>query len=283
MIRLTAQDTVLDINPELAASMWRFTDKGRDVLRPTPDGSTDTLDTGNFPLVPWCNRIRDGAFVFEGHKVKLPPNFGDSPHTLHGHGWRAAWTVIEASPTRAVLSFRHTADAWPWDYEATVVYELRPGGVRCFLTIKNLSKGVMPAGLGFHPYFLRTPDTRLKASVDGVWLVDDQTLPRNWHAGVVRKDWTNGDRVSHDITIDNCYTGFKGKAEIFEGDRLTHTLRASPNCRWLHIFAPTHDQGYFCAEPVDHMPDPFNQPNSGLHCLKAGATDMVWMDIAVHG
>ena len=187
MLRLTAGDTVLDINPAVAGAMWRFTHKGKDALRPTQDGTTDALMAANFPLVPWCNRLRDGAFVAEGRKVQLPRNFGDSPHPLHGHGWKTAWTVVEASPTRAVLSYRHAPDEWPWDYEATVVYELRPGGVRCFVTVKNLARGTMPAGLGFHPYFNRTPQTRLKASVDGVWLVDDQTLPRNWHAGVVRK------------------------------------------------------------------------------------------------
>lgn len=283
MLRLQVQDTVLDINPELAGAMWRFTHKGRDVMRPTPDGADDALLTANFPLVPWCNRLRDGAFVVEGHKVKLPSNFRGSPHTLHGHGWKNAWKIVEASPTRAVLSYRHVPDDWLWAYEATVAYELRDGGVRCFLTIKNVSRGTMPAGLGFHPYFNRTPQTRLKAGVDGVWLSDDETLPRNWHAGVLRKDWTQGDVVTHDKTIDNCYTGFGGKAEIFEGERLTHTLRASPNCHWLHIFAPTDGQDYFCAEPVNHMPDPFNKPNSGLRCLKADQTDMVWMDLAVHG
>jgi aldose 1-epimerase len=31
------------------------------------------------------------------------------------------------------------------------------------------------------------------------------------------------------------------------------------------------------------MPDPFNQPNSGLKCLKHDETAMIWMDIAFHG
>lgn len=281
MLRLSVQDSVLEIDPEAGGAIRRYVKGSRDVMRAAKDGETDPLETANFPLVPWCNRLRDGAFVFEGHKVKLPPNFGTSPHPLHGHGWKVAWRVVESSPSRVALSYTHQPDEWPWTYEATLVYELRPDGLRCYLSIKNLSQAIMPAGLGFHPYFNRTQETRLKAGVDGVWLSDDEVLPRNWHAGPLKKHWSEGDIVSHDVTIDNCYTGFKGKAEIFEGDRLTHVLRASPNCHWLHIFAPIHDQGYFCVEPVDHMPDPFNQPNSGLKCLKPGATDMVWMDLTV--
>ena len=279
MLRLSSGDTVLDINPALGGSVARLTRNGQDVLRPTPEGATDALQTSCFPLVPFCNRIRDGKFVFEGHKVKLPPNLGDHPHALHGQGWRNAWSIIEASPTRAVLSYHHAPGDWPWDYEATLVYELRADGLRCFLSVRNLSRITMPAGLGFHPYFNRLPESRLKATVDGIWRSDDECLPISWHAGVLRKDWTHGEPVAHYVTIDHCYTGFKGRAEIYDGDRLTHTMRASPDCHWLHIFVPLGDT-YFCVEPVNHMPDPFNQPNSGLKSLKAGETSMVWMDIA---
>ncbi len=281
MLRLSVSDTVLDVDPDNGAAIRRFTRAGSDVMRPAPEGVTDALMTANFPLVPWCNRIRNGEFVLEGHRVKMAGNHMGSPHTLHGHGWRAGWRVVEASPSRAVLGYHHVADTWPWDYESTLVYELRADGLRCFLSVKNLSRGAMPAGLGFHPYFNRTRNTRLKANVDGVWISDDQILPRNWHAGVLRKDWVRGATLDHDKTIDNCYTGFTGKAEIFEGETLTHTLRASSDCHWLHIFAPV-SENFFCAEPVNHMPDPFNQPNSGLKCIKTGEQALVWMDIALH-
>ena len=279
MLRLSTADTILDLNPDVGGSIARLVRKGEDILRPTPDGVTDALLTSGFPLVPFCNRIRDGKFVFEGHKVVLPPNLGNHPHALHGQGWRNAWQVVEASPTRAVLTYHHYPDAWLWEYEAAIVYELRADGLRCFLSVKNLSHNTMPAGLGFHPYFNRTPNTRLKATVDGIWRSDDDCLPISWHAGDLRKHWGQGDVVAHDVTIDHCYTGFKGRAEIYDGDRLTHTLRSSPDCHWLHIFVPL-GESYFCIEPVNHMPDPFNQPNSGLKCLKAGETSMVWMDLA---
>ncbi|MGN6424823.1 MAG: aldose 1-epimerase [Asticcacaulis sp.] len=280
MLRLSCGDSVLDLNPDLGGSIARFTHKGADVMRPTPDDATDVLQSSCFPLVPFCNRIRDGKFVVEGHKVQLSPNLGDSPHTLHGQGWRNAWRVVEASASRAVLSYRHGADEWPWDYEATQVFELRDKGLRVYLNVTNLSRGHMPAGLGFHPYFNLTDQTRLKAHVDGVWISDDEVLPRNWHAGVLFKDWTHGDALKFDKLIDNCYTGFHGRAEVFEGQNLTHVLRASPDCHWLHIYVPLGED-YFCAEPVNHMPDPFNQPNSGMKCLKAGETRMIWMDIAL--
>jgi galactose mutarotase-like enzyme len=35
----------------------------------------------------------------------------------------------------------------------------------------------MPAGLGFHPFFPRTPPTVVRARVGGLWLTDDEVLP----------------------------------------------------------------------------------------------------------
>ena len=281
MLRLSAADTQIDICPDVAGSIWRLTHQGKDAMRPAAEGTSDALMTSSLPLVPFCNRIRNGEFVFEGHRIKLAPNLGNGhPHTLHGQGWRQPWKVVESQATRAVLSYSHAAGEWPWDYEAVLIYELRPGGLRCYLSVTNNSRTTMPAGLGFHPYFNRTRQTRLKATVDGIWRSDDDCLPVSWHAGVLRKDWTHGDVVDHEVTIDHCYTGFGGRAEIYEGDRLTHIVRASADCRWMHVFAPL-DGDFFCVEPVNHMPDPFNQPNSGLKCLKSGETSMIWMDIGL--
>ena len=41
----------------------------------------------------------------------------------------------------------------------------------------NESDAPMPAGLGWHPYFLRTPHTTLTASVERIWLTDAEMLP----------------------------------------------------------------------------------------------------------
>ena len=125
MLRLSANDTLLDVNPDVAGAIFRLTRKGQDVLRPAVTDTTDALLTSCFPLVPFCNRIRNGEFVVEGHKVKLLPNLGNGhPHPLHGQGWRNAWKVIEAGASRAVLSYRHMPDDWPWEYEATSLVTL---------------------------------------------------------------------------------------------------------------------------------------------------------------
>lgn len=282
MITLTAQAATLELCPETGGAIGRLRHKGRDLMRVTPDGARDALETASFPLVPFCNRIRDGQFALGTQKVKLKPNLGDHPHALHGQGWRAAWRVAEQTASRAVLTYAHAPSEWPWAYEARQVFELRPNGLRVWLSVKNMSQSAMPAGLGFHPYFNRTDQTRLKAALDGVWMSDADCLPTELHAGPWRKDWTHGDTVSDSVLLDHCHTGFGGRADIYEGDQPVLTLRASPDCHWLHIYAPV-GADFFCVEPVNHMPDPFHHANSGLRCLKPGEVALIWMDMSFHG
>ena len=91
----------LILAPETGGAIAGFTVNGRDVLRPAPAGVLDPLLTGNFPLVPFCNRVPNGRFVFEGREVALAPNLPGHPHALHGQGWRAVWSVVRADAAEA--------------------------------------------------------------------------------------------------------------------------------------------------------------------------------------
>src|SRR5947209_3693647 len=44
-----------------------------DLFRRGVAGSDDPLDSAGFPLVPFCNRVRDGRFGFRGREVRLAP------------------------------------------------------------------------------------------------------------------------------------------------------------------------------------------------------------------
>ena len=76
-------------------------------LRPataTGLAARDPLDMASFPLVPFCNRIRDGRASFEGREIRFPPNHpaADVPHPLHGIAWLRPWQVVPphvATPT----------------------------------------------------------------------------------------------------------------------------------------------------------------------------------------
>jgi aldose 1-epimerase len=268
-----------ELAPGLGGALTRFAVGAREVLRPTARNPKEARDTACYPLVPFANRIRDGAFDFEGRTVRLKPNMDDHPHPLHGQGWRSAWTAAAVSSDRAILVMEHAADDWPWAWRAEQAFTLRDDGLRIELTLVNADRKRMPAGLGLHPFFPATSATRLKAATDGVWLVKDH-LPERHHAGVWGRDWRAGAPVAGLDVVDHCFTGWTGRAEVSEPGGATTVVTASPNCRWLQAYIPPR-QGFLCVEPATHMPDPFAPERDGLAVLEPGEALSIWIDVSL--
>lgn len=276
---LQTENARLELSPELGGAVRRLVVGGQDLLRPTPEDAVDPLQTACFPLVPFCNRIRDGAFAFEGRQVALLPTLAGHPHALHGHGWRGAWSVAAVSRDRAVLALEHEAGDWPWSWRAEQRFTLDDSGLRIDLELVNTDRRPMPAGLGLHPYFPATAATRLEAETKAVWLTDDEPLPLRLYETPWPRDWSAGAPVAGLDLVDHCYTGWSGRAEIGEPGGASVRLTASPLCRWLHLYIPPR-AGFLCAEPVTHMPDPFAHADSGLQILQPGARMAMWMELA---
>src|SRR5688500_11325426 len=184
IVTLSAGDANLVLVPALGGAVARYwTERGGrtwEWLRPAPQAALaagDPFETAAFPLVPYSNRIRNGRFRFRGVEVSLPLNRPPERHSIHGHGWQAAWTATEVATSVARLEYRHRADAWPWTYRAGQRVVLTPSTLTVELMLENTSDAAMPVGLGWHPYFPRTAATTLTAVVDAMWATDDETLP----------------------------------------------------------------------------------------------------------
>lgn len=228
-----------------------------DLLRSAPEDGADPPNSGCFPLLPYANRIADGRFVFAGEQYRLPPNFGDHPHSLHGLGWQRRWDVETHRDDEALLAHRHHGDCnWPWPYRATQHIRLFPDRIVLTLMLTNNGTIPMPAGLGFHPYFPLDDATRLSFEAEAVWLADDTLLPVSRAPADALGDWSDLRVVQGTTLLDNCYAGWSGAAAIEQGPiRLSLT---SGGADWLHVYRPPNET-YFCVEPVTHMPDALNR------------------------
>ena len=140
---------------ERESGVWEWLRPASEVAVPQRDGYLAAA----FPLVPFSNRIRGGRFRFDGRDVALPLNRPPERHAIHGQGWQAAWTPREVSTTTALLEFR-TRPRLARAYRATQRFVLSSTNLTVELALENESDAPMPAGLGWHPYFLRTPRTR---------------------------------------------------------------------------------------------------------------------------
>lgn len=259
MLSLSAGDLTLELLPQLGAALATLRYQGRDVLRPTPAGTSDPFDTAAFVLVPFANRIADGRLRVGGRDIRIERNAPGQAHPLHGHGWRQPWRIEAAGTDSATLSFEHAADSWPWHYLATQTLTLRAESLDIALAVENRDSTPMPAGLGWHPYFHKGPGAQLRAHVEGVWLTDEELLPVRLAHGTRFAHWARGDEVARAELVDHCHTGWPGVAEILlPEERLRLALTASRLLRWLHIYSPP-DKDFFCVEPVSHMPNAINR------------------------
>jgi aldose 1-epimerase len=285
MITLGRGSLELDILPEIGGSGAGLTFENRPVLRPVPHGTTNVLDTACFPLVPYANRIENGLLSFEGQDYRLPLNFGEHPHSLHGHGWQTAWRVEALSRDRCTLAFDHAADAWAWAYAAEQVFSMTDDGVVVQISLRNRSDKPMPYSLGLHPYFPRVPGSSVTAAVDGMWDSDATQIPTKRIAAETLIDLAKTQSVATAPFVDNTFTGWKGPARIAQPELgFEVELSASANARFFHVFVP-QGADFFCAEPTTAMPNAFGRPESaaetGAGVLAPGATATMEMRLAV--
>jgi aldose 1-epimerase len=285
MITLGRGKFELDIAPDIGGAITRFTLGDTPVLRRVAPGTTSVLDMCSFPLVPYANRIAEGRFVFEGREHCLPLNFGDHPHSLHGHGWQLPWRVEIFSRDRVSLVYDHAPDAWGWAYSAEQVFALNEDGLAVTLSLRSRDDKPMPYSLGFHPYFPRLPCSKLKAAVKGMWQADDTMLPVALVPATAVIDMSGGQVISAAPFVDNTFTGWQGPAVVTQPELgLEITLMASANSSFLHVFVP-EGADFFCAEPTTAMPNAFNRTESGdvsgARILAPGETASIEMRLKI--
>jgi len=259
-----------------------------DLLRPCgrrQGGAFSPLETASFPLIPYCNRIRDGRFRFAEQAYQLPLNFGDHPHSIHGVAWQASWHAIEITAEKAVIELDYRSGDWPFPFRAIQSFEIDGAGLCQEITMTNTCDVPMPAGLGIHPYFPRHGGAVLKADVGFVWLTDETCLPTERMACPPK--WNLGHGIDVDrLLCDNQFEPWNGQASVTWPEQgLSLDMEACGDLDRLVVYAP-EGEDFFCVEPVSHITDAFNRTAegmkpkaSGMRILAPGETWRVWVQL----
>lgn len=277
LVELALGELRLVLAPRVGGSIAEFSSRRGGVvqhwLRPASEAAlraVNPLGMASFPLLPWCNRIRDGRSDFGARPLRLAPNYGDSPHTIHGVGWQRPWCVREHGPAHAVLQLVHVpgelhgvAPDWPYRFEAEQRFTLDArGGLTVGMTLTNRDELPMPAGIGHHPYLPRRDGTRLQATVAAMWGGDAELLPTVLSRPPWLDELQRGMAVA-DTDLDNNFTGWSRSARIDWPDTGTALqLDADAPLDNFVIYSPPGFD-HFCIEPVSNCTD--------------------WMNLAQHG
>lgn len=154
-----------------------------------PPDSIEDLRTvpflgGNPILFPFPNRVRDGAYEWEGKQYRMEKllNTGwdrGAGQAIHGLVGDKEWTVEDARADDASARLRCSlqlddfpdiAEQYPFGCRITVTYELRDGVLHMITDVANTGTGTLPMGFGVHPWFpvALQPGAALPESLSGV-------------------------------------------------------------------------------------------------------------------
>jgi aldose 1-epimerase len=237
-------------------------------------------------LMPWPNRIRDGAYSFDGRDLQLGLTEPSQHNATHGLVRWAAWSPEEHCATSASLSYRLMAQSgYPWTVDLHVLYDLSADGLTVTQTATNLSDRPAPYACGAHPYL-----TTGAGPVDG-W---ELTLPASRRLRVDERQIPIGDeevagtpydfrvpRPLRDTVLDHAFGELTrdqgGVATVHVRDPATghgSALWLDAHHPWVMVFSA--DVGWdpprqaLAVEPMTAPPDAFRSGRDLVTLAPAG-------------
>ncbi|SCB59623.1 aldose 1-epimerase [Rhizobium aethiopicum] len=244
-----------------------------------PDGAM-----ANFAMVPFGNRVEGNRMSFAGRDYAFLPNTSD-PLYRHGDGWLGFWELEEASPAHALFCFSRPADkVSPYAYLTRQEIRLTGDTLALTLSVENRGQTALPFGLGQHPFFVRTPETRLAIAAERYWNERPDHLPEK--AGPVPDefDFRSG-KLLPQKWMNNAFEGWNGRAAIAWPELgIQAALEAEGALDRFMLYVPVDRSDFFCLEPMSHLPNGHHLADfGGLAPLSPGEVIAGKMTILMSG
>lgn len=240
----------------------------------------NVLDMAGFALIPFANRLKHNKFMYNRKKYDFKPNTTSDPYYLHGDAWLADWNIVSQQSNIIILEYIHKKNTLsPYEYRAKQNIYLKDNRLVINLNVTNLGDEPLPFGLGYHPYFPKTPQTKLCAKSQYMYKEKKNFLsgkiiakPKNlnfYQFQPLPQHWVN-----------NSFGGWNGLANIvWPEHHLQLDIATSSIFKYYHLFIPdkkfnsTYRDDYFCFEPISHASAAHHRPHfAGLKILNQGET-----------
>lgn len=190
---------------------------GQALVEGYDEGEQATAGRGQL-LLPWPNRIEDGAFTFRGRDLQLAISELHRNNASHGLTRWASWSREEQSGQSVTLVYRLMAQSgYPWTVDLHVLYDVSAVGLTVTVTASNMSDTPAPFAQGAHPYLSvgddRVDSWELRLPAAARVLTDERKLP----VGLEDVDDTGYDfrvaRPIRDLQLDDAFTGLTRGAD----------------------------------------------------------------------
>jgi aldose 1-epimerase len=243
-------------------------------------------------LIPWPNRIEDGAYEFDGSRHHLPINEPEARNAIHGLVRWSAWSVGERAPDRVVVEHTlHPQPGYPFSLALSIEYALSDDGLGVTSRATNIGREACPYGSGAHPYFTvgtETVDTvLLRAPGRSVLHTNGRGVP----VSVTPVEGTEYDfrqpRAIGATNLDNAFTDLDREEDGRARVELRHPDGGTMLSLWLdesypyvQLFTgdslPSVNRQSLAVEPMTCPPNAF-RTGDGVLVLEPGeSTTAVW-------
>lgn len=270
---------------EVAASIREFRVGGVELTEPYGEFSTPPFGDG-IVLVPWPNRVEDGAWTLDGKPQQLDLTEPDKHNAIHGLLRNTPYRVLDRSEGDITLGATvFPQHGYPFLLETSVRHELTDDGMTVTHRITNESDLPAPVAIGAHPFFqlgdVATDDLVLTVHAGTRFPVDERLNP----SAEIPVDGTDydlraGRKVSEldlddafgDVTPDNQVT-----AMLTAPDGRSVALWQDESFPYVQVFTTRkfpRGSGLTTAIAIEPMTAPANAFNSGqsLRWLNPGET-----------
>jgi aldose 1-epimerase len=182
-------------------------------------GSDEMCSSGRGQvLMPWPNRIEDGAYTFDGREHRLPLTEPEARNAIHGLVRWEAWTARERTAERVVLAHvLHPQPGYPFTLGLEVDYALSADGLKVRTRATNLGSDASPFGAGNHPYLRAgsglVDGLVLRVPASTVLDTDERGIPTASAPVEERGLDFREPRTIGDTVLDNAFTGLKRDAD----------------------------------------------------------------------
>lgn len=254
-------------------------DKGRPLLRDTdPEAPWQPGQSALFPMLPLANRVAGNGFELWGEAQPLPESDADPDFFLHGEGWLRPWQTV--AQTGSSVTLQLTGHNGPFHYLAEIDYRLQGTSLVARIGLTHLGEAPCLYGAGFHPFFWRDEQTRLRFLASGVWQEGADHLPTRWSSALAPNlDFRQWRRPQG--WLNHCYGGWRGQAEIEHPGRYQR-LQISSDGGFLMLYQPDEGSGFVCLEPQSHAANAHHMAgHPGLRLLARGDRMSLGMTISL--
>jgi aldose 1-epimerase len=263
-VTLAAGSNRVVLDPARGGRIASWTVDDVELLLGPPDDADSSIRWGCFVMAPWPGRLAGGRFEWRGGTIEVPRTWGR--HAIHGLTWNRRWSVTQATSVSATLEVELPAEAWPMGGRVREHISVSPAGVRLEAVIEA-GREPMPAALGWHPWFLRRGDPRLRLDAPR-FQVADGMVPTGATARVVgRTDLRTGPPLGR-RRLDLGYLDARPPARVTWPD-LELEIAFAPSPAPVVVYTP---RDVFCVEPLTASPNALTLPSTAR--AAAGVVDL---------